>query len=247
MLTKRKSPIAMRVTALVVLAACSDDTSAAAKTYQLAFTDHLSNVTAGAAISPVRVELRDARGEVARDAIDWVAVRLFQGGSDHSAALRGSIYKQPVNGVVTFDDLYVTEARSGYVLKAHVAYSDGVSSDAFDVAPASPTKLTDYSDGGYYGARPGGIACVRVKVADDFGNGVPNMPVTFTVTSGGGSISAQTPGSGLTDSVGETVADWTLGLEPGWNTMTIHSSAVPTASLDVWAYGDSSYASCDDE
>ena len=233
--TKGKSALPLPLVVLALLAACGSESSAPpTTTYQLVFTQNPTRVTAGSVFSPpVQVELRDAQGHVVTNAADFVAVRLFQGDSDHTAALEGNIYKQPVNGVATFDDLNIKEARSGYVLTAHVAYSAAVSSDAFDVTAGAPSTLL----GGdivfvCFGA---GEANVAVMVADNFQNGIPDMPVTFTVTSGGGSIASQTPSSGRTDSTGTSVATWILGVGHGENDLAVHSSAVPNVSLKVVA------------
>ncbi len=57
-----------------------------------------------------------------------------------------------------------------------------------------------------------------VQVLDGYGNPVPNMSVTFQVTSGGGQIQGATP---LTDTTGfAAVGAWVLGPTPGSNTMS---------------------------
>lgn len=58
----------------------------------------------------------------------------------------------------------------------------------------------------------------RVRVRDFFGNGVPGVQVVFGVASGGGSATALTD---TTDASGfAEVGSWTLGPNPGANTMT---------------------------
>ena len=61
-----------------------------------------------------------------------------------------------------------------------------------------------------------------VKISDAFGNGVPDVTVTFAVTSGGGSVTGavRTTGSGGV----ATVGGWTLGPVPGTNTLTATAS-----------------------
>jgi hypothetical protein len=57
-----------------------------------------------------------------------------------------------------------------------------------------------------------------VKVTDQYGNGVPNVAVSFAVTSGGGSV---TGGNATTNAQGiATVGSWILGTVPAGNTMT---------------------------
>jgi hypothetical protein len=78
-----------------------------------------------------------------------------------------------------------------------------------------------------------------VRVADAAGNVVPNYPVVFNVTAGGGSIgngvvtgstvTVKTNGSGVA-----ALTSWTLGATPGANTLHVSAGA---RSLDVNATG----------
>ncbi|MDB4899677.1 MAG: hypothetical protein JWN53_1485 [Gemmatimonadetes bacterium] len=62
-----------------------------------------------------------------------------------------------------------------------------------------------------------------VKVTDGAGLGVPGISVTFRVLSGGGTITGE---SQTTDATGvATVGSWTLGNQPGPNTLTVTTSA----------------------
>ncbi|MFQ5704315.1 MAG: beta strand repeat-containing protein [Gemmatimonadales bacterium] len=64
-----------------------------------------------------------------------------------------------------------------------------------------------------------------VRVVDAFGNGVAGLPVTFSVTAGGGSI---TGGAQNTDAAGlTTVGSWTLGTTAGTNQLTALTDVVP--------------------
>lgn len=58
-----------------------------------------------------------------------------------------------------------------------------------------------------------------VKVVDANGNGVPNTAVTFTVTSGGGSIDGVGAVTMLSGLGGAAAVSWTLGPTPGANTL----------------------------
>jgi hypothetical protein len=73
-------------------------------------------------------------------------------------------------------------------------------------------------DGQGQSAPAGERVAVRPTVAVDgeFGGPVPEAEVTFTVTSGGGSVSAATVRS---DSAGVASVEWTLGPVPGANTL----------------------------
>jgi adhesin/invasin len=60
-----------------------------------------------------------------------------------------------------------------------------------------------------------------VLVKDAAGNGVSDIPVQFTVTAGGGSVFGLVP---ETDGLGIVRANWTLGSQPGLNTMSATES-----------------------
>lgn len=63
-----------------------------------------------------------------------------------------------------------------------------------------------------------------VVVRDAYGNGVPGVGVTFTVSSGGGSV---TGGNATTNSAGiAAVGSWVLGPTAGTNTLTASSSGI---------------------
>ncbi len=69
-----------------------------------------------------------------------------------------------------------------------------------------------------------------VRVTDQFGNALPEVEVTFTVASGGGSVGAETA---TTDADGEADAgSWTLGGAPGSNTLTA-TSGDATATFEA--------------
>jgi hypothetical protein len=68
-----------------------------------------------------------------------------------------------------------------------------------------------------------------VTVKDQFGNGVPNVPVTFAVSGGGGSI---TGSIAMTNGLGAAaVGSWTLGTTSGANMLTATAAGLPTATI----------------
>src|SRR5207245_1468955 len=74
-----------------------------------------------------------------------------------------------------------------------------------------------------------------VKVADQFGNGVSGVGVTFAVTSGGGSatgLSQTTNASGVA-----TVGTWKLGQTAGANTLTATSAGLTGSPVTLNATG----------
>jgi len=73
----------------------------------------------------------------------------------------------------------------------------------------------------------------RVKVADQFGNGVAGVTVTFAVSGGGGSVTGATPTTGSDGTA--SAGGWTLGPTTGANTLT--ASATGLASVTFTATG----------
>jgi hypothetical protein len=57
-----------------------------------------------------------------------------------------------------------------------------------------------------------------VRLIDAFGNNPEGVAVTFTVTTGGGSVTGEAQSTG-TNGVA-TVGSWTLGADPGANSLT---------------------------
>jgi hypothetical protein len=66
---------------------------------------------------------------------------------------------------------------------------------------------------------------VVFAVQDQYGNGVANQPVTFTVTAGGGSV---TPSTATTDASGNASTTWRLGNRGGTQTLSAVSGTFST-------------------
>jgi adhesin/invasin len=72
-----------------------------------------------------------------------------------------------------------------------------------------------------------------VLVTDQFGNPVPGETVTFTVTSGGGSV---TGGTAITDAAGiATVGSWTLGTTAGTDNNTLEAAHATAGNVNFTA------------
>lgn len=104
-----------------------------------------------------------------------------------------------------------------------------------DVGPYTPEHSMAIYAGDGQTASPGAAVAIApaVRVLDDEGHAVENWPVTFSVTSGGGSI---TGASALTNSSGvATVGSWTLGASPGANTLKASAPAVSDVTFTATA------------
>src|SRR6185312_5656061 len=75
---------------------------------------------------------------------------------------------------------------------------------------AGPAASASLNAGNNQSARVGTAVSTApsVKVIDQYGNAVPGVSVTFTVTGGGGSV---TPGSTTTNAAGVASTAWTMG------------------------------------
>lgn len=73
---------------------------------------------------------------------------------------------------------------------------------------------------------------VAAMVADAFGNGVPGVTVSFSVKSGGGSISSS---SEVTDASGRTKPKWTLGPASGTQTLGATVEDLAPVVFTAWA------------
>ena len=72
---------------------------------------------------------------------------------------------------------------------------------------------------------------VVAAVKDEFGNGIVGIPVTFSVTDGGGSIS---PADSVTGETGTTEGIWTMGVV-GANTLTASTAGFPDLEFTATA------------
>ena len=71
-----------------------------------------------------------------------------------------------------------------------------------------------------------------VLVRDQFNNPMPNAGVTFTVTSGGGSVSPSTVVSTGTNGIA-TLTSWLLGAAPGANTVSAKAVSTPAVTFSA--------------
>jgi hypothetical protein len=99
--------------------------------------------------------------------------------------------------------------------------------------PPPPSTLTLVSGDGQT-AEPGTTlsAPIVVMAADASGHALPNRAVTFTVTSGGGSVS---PTAATTDVNGRAQTTWTLGATAGMQTLNVSAPAVTSTVVTVSA------------
>jgi len=158
-------------------------------TAQLAFTAQPSNATAGAAISPaVTVTIQDASANTLTSATDLVTVAL--GTNPSGGTLLGTTAVHAVNGVATFNNLSIQEARSGYALTASSVTLEGATSAPFSIAPAAAAKVAFAVDPSTTDVTQPITPPVQVAIKDAFANTVTSATNAVTLAL------ATNPGSG---------------------------------------------------
>jgi hypothetical protein len=102
-------------------------TPAGTASSQVAFTVQPSSAAVGAVITPpVQVSMRDAFGATVLGDTSLVTLGMTVGTGTANAVLGGTIQARAVNGIVTFSNLTVDRAGTGYTLTATAATPSGV-------------------------------------------------------------------------------------------------------------------------
>ncbi|HEY2805839.1 MAG TPA: Ig-like domain-containing protein [Gemmatimonadales bacterium] len=190
--------------------------------------------TAGLPFSATVTAL-DAHGNVATGFTASVSV------AGSGFALSGTTSASASSGVAMFTNLVAQAAGTNYHLAASSSGLTGANSNDFNVNAGAPDTVRVFSGDNQTATVNTAVATApSVIVVDAFGNRVQGATVTFTVTSGGGSVSgnpATADNSGIA-----TLGSWTLGVLTGANTLdasvnghsaTFHATATPgSASVD---------------
>ncbi len=102
--------------------------------------------------------------------------------------------------------------------------------------PGGPGVQLELIDGNEQTGDPGTVlgSPIVVRVVDDEGNGVAGRIVSWAISEGGGSTSPQ---RGATDDGGQAQAQWTLGPEPGPNTLSATVEGVGSVIFTATARG----------
>jgi alpha-tubulin suppressor-like RCC1 family protein len=146
---------------------------------RITFASQPRDAVAGTALAPaIRVSLRDALGVALSQSGATVTLRLVGGPAD--AVLGGSVSAPLVSGEVTFDNVVITRASTGYRLIAMLGDSASPPSDSFAVRAAAVARLT-------FAQQPPAVAegnvsftpAVRVSAEDAFGNPVSSGSVAL--------------------------------------------------------------------
>lgn len=198
----------------------------------LVFTQQPVSTPAGSAIA-VAVEVRDANGAVVTTASGNMTIALTPNAGPPGAVLQGTTTVPLVNGVASFSDLSLTRSGFGYSLDAAFGALTATS-DTFSVWAGTAAVMTVVAGDGQTASVNTAVSVPpQVQIVDAWGNAVVGQLVTFSVESGGGSV---TGGAVHTDANGRAaVGAWTLGPLMGPNTLLVTSAGV--SSLTIVAFG----------
>jgi hypothetical protein len=136
---------------------------------QVAFTVQPSATVAGSVITPlVQVAVEDAYGNTVTSASSLVILAL--GANPGGSTLAGTLTRNAVNGVVTFSDLSLNKAGTGYTLVATTNGLAGATSAGFAVTAGMPSRLAVTSQPSTTAAGSIIAPAIQVSVLDSLGN-----------------------------------------------------------------------------
>ena len=204
---------------------------------KLGYTVPPTDQTAGTAFS-VTVAVQDVNGATVPASSASIALTLNGG---PAGTLQGTTTMSASQGVATFSNLVITRAGT-YTLTASSSSLTSATSGNFTISAASPQTIA--INAGNNQTAPentvlgvaAGTTAPSVIVKDAYLNPVSGVGVTFSVASGGGSVSGAsqtTNASGIA-----TVGSWTI--VAGTNTLTASAPSMgASAFVDFTATGTS--------
>lgn len=141
-----------------------------------------SNTSVGQPIAPpIQVAVKDTNGNTVPNATN--AITLVLQNNPGGSTLSGTITRNAVNGIATFNDISLNMVGNGYTLAATSQGLTSSVSQAFDVPAGAPTQLV-------FDVQPTNVypdqtfdPVVRVAILDSLGNRVTNAtnPVSLVI------------------------------------------------------------------
>ena len=187
-------------------------------TARLIITSQLPAIAvSGVALSPQpELRLEDADGTpIAREGV-VVTVQISSGGGSLEGATSAT---SNADGVVAFTDLAISGSPGTRRLIFAAEAFAPATSPPIALGVGSPSSIAGVA-GADQTATVGQAVPIdpAVVVRDADGNPLPGIPVTFTVTGGGGTVTDNTPVTGE-DGIA-TVGEWRLGPDAGENALS---------------------------
>ena len=159
----------------------------------LGFVVNPSNTRAGVAIVPaIVVRAVDASGTTDADFTGTITISI--GNNPAGGSLSGTISRDAVNGIATFDGLSIAQAGNGYTL---VASASGLRSDTslpFNItaAAASGASSEITADPSAIAADGASTSTITVRLRDSFGNSLTSGGDAVTLSTTAGSLGSVT-------------------------------------------------------
>ncbi|HEU4994843.1 MAG TPA: hypothetical protein VFT29_08485 [Gemmatimonadaceae bacterium] len=209
----------------------------------LAFAAQPSSVVAGSAISPsIQVQVLDAAGNPATTATTSITLAISAGSGAVGAALGGTVTRQAVNGVATFNNLTINKPATNYTLTATATGLSSSTSAQFAVSVGLAAKLVFVAQPS---ATTTGVAvspAVQVAVQDALGNTVTGSTATINVaiTSGTGAPGAVLGGT-VSQAAVNGVAQFgnlTVDKASSGYTLTATSASLTSATSAAFSVAD---------
>ena len=185
----------------------------------------------GIAIAPpIQVSAQDSSGNTVTSFTGAVTVAI--GANTGGGTLSGTLTRNAVAGIATFNDLSINKKGSSYTLVASATGLIGGTSAAFNMAPGVATGISVVSGGGQTALAGAALGPIVLQLRDALGNGIAGGTITLAVATGGGTLGAA---SFVTDADGKGTVAWTLGNTGGVQTITASSTGVPAATVAATA------------
>lgn len=201
----------------------------------LAFLTQPSPAAAGEVLSAVSVRLLDASGNQTA-ATNAVSISLAN--NSNGAKLAGTLTRNAVLGVATFDDLKVDEAGKGYTLIASSGTMVPVASSPFDVSDGSESRIAILAgDDQHVTVATTTPIAPSVQVMDAQGNPLTGVPVTFAPDQQSGTVTPAGPIN--TDATGvATLTSWRVGTHAGPQALLVSAPGVQAVWIRATANAD---------
>ncbi|HEU0012321.1 MAG TPA: Ig-like domain-containing protein [Longimicrobium sp.] len=188
----------------------------------------IGSQTAGAPFG-IRVTAQDQYGNTATSftgTVEITSTGNLSAGGGTTASFSG--------GVLAAHSVTISNTGSFTITATRTGGSETGTSNAFSVgAGAAANMVINAGDGQTATVGTAVAIAPSVLVTDANGNPVPGHSVTFTATTGGGSV---TGSPAATDANGiATVGSWTLGTTAGGNTLTASASGVVSVVFSATA------------
>jgi hypothetical protein len=202
---------------------------------RIAFKVSPTGGAAGSMVAPVLVELQDAGGNVV-PATNAVSIAL--GANPGSSTLAGTLTRNAVAGVATFDDLIVNRPGNGYTLVASSAGASSQTSVAFNVTTGAAGNLVFTTQPSTTTAGASIAPGIAVQIRDQSGNTVPTAtnPVTLTITNGTGAAGAIIIGTATVNAVAGVATFNSIAIDKASAGYTLTAAATGLASAVSGAF-----------